>query len=62
MTNSDYQEPPGTPLPPAVPLAPKHYAPLWAKALWALGAVAVLVIVVLHLTGHAPMGHRADGG
>ena len=31
--------------------------PAWVKALGALVAVVVVLFIILHLTGHAPMGH-----
>ena len=31
--------------------------PAWVKALGALAVVVVALFIILHLTGHAPMGH-----
>jgi hypothetical protein len=32
-------------------------APAWVKAFGAIALVLVVLFVVLHLTGHAPLGH-----
>ena len=31
--------------------------PAWVKAFGAIAVVLVVVFIILHLTGHAPMGH-----
>jgi len=32
-------------------------APVWVKAFGVIAVVVIVLFVVLHLTGHAPMGH-----
>jgi hypothetical protein len=36
---------------------PTAETPNWVKVFGAIAVVLVVIIVVLHLTGHAPMGH-----
>ena len=31
--------------------------PIWVKVMGAIAVVAIVAFLVLHLTGHAPMGH-----
>jgi hypothetical protein len=36
---------------------PDISTPAWVKVLGALAVVVVVLFIILHLTGHAPMGH-----
>lgn len=36
---------------------PDTATPAWVKVPSALAVVVVILLIILHLTGHAPMGH-----
>jgi hypothetical protein len=36
---------------------PDIATPLWVKILGAIAVVVIVAFLLLHLTGHAPMGH-----
>lgn len=39
----------------------KHKTPLWVKVFGIIGIILVLIIVIMHLTGKASMGHTMTG-